>query len=247
MRNLVIIFTLIGLIISIHAVYLTQAKEQEPLLQIVSVMNEVGASIDTWSMKAKGKQGLITDEQGYESIVNELRAVTKDFSWEEPTYEDNSIVQTAIKRSLQGFITETLIMFTYRSGETYDTTIAYEITGNDWDEARGNDIISLFSTRTSDLFFEKPNFYSCATGKFSDTMDIALSYKAKELMKQLNANFVESIEEESFVSLSAYNRLWDTMLRTNNKKMNLQIALRDEGKNKPTRVLIGTPILTAEY
>lgn len=247
MKKLGIIFTITGLMISIHAVYITHAKETEPLLQIVSVMNEVGASIDTWSLKAKDKQGFTTDWQGYKSIVNELHSVAADFAWEEPSYEENSIVQKATKQSLRESIEEKLTILTHHSGETYETIISYEMIGKDWNENRQDDIFTHFSTRTSELFFENPNFYSCVTGKFSDTMEIALSNQAKEMMSQLNANFVESIEEESFVSLSAYNRHWDTSLQTNNKKMNLQIALRDEGKNEPTRVLIGTPILTAEY
>lgn len=253
MKQVGTIFTLIGLMISFHAIDLQPDTDTEtnnatePFLQIVSAMNEVGAEIDTWSLQAKDEKGFTSDREGYESIVGELHSVANDFTWEESVHDGDSIRIRGSKKSFKGHIHETVTILTYHVADRYDTKISYEIKGDHWKESMKNDIFSLFSTRTSGLFLENPSFFTCVTGNFSDTMEIAVNQQAKNIMRLLRANFVESLEEESIVSLSAYTKQWDKSITTNHKKMNLQIALRDEGLNEPTRVLIGTPILTAEY
>lgn len=257
MKHVGSIFTIIGLMISIHALngqhesypVSNKDKNTKPLLQIVSVMNEVGAEIDTWHLQAKDKHGLISNREGYKSTVNDIKQIANDFKWEEPINEGDSIKIEGTRHSLRGQIRESISILTYHNHNhnQYETKISYEMMGHDWLESMKNDIFSLFSTRTSELFLENPSISTCVTGNFNDTMEIAVNTQSKNIMRLLRANFVESLEEESFVSLSAYTNQWDTSITTNHKKMNLQIALRDQGLNKPTRVLIGTPILTAEY
>ncbi|MCD8502193.1 MAG: YwmB family TATA-box binding protein [Bacillaceae bacterium] len=53
--------------------------------------------------------------------------------------------------------------------------------------------------------------------------------------------------KKTFISLSAYTELWDTYIITNQKKMNLQVALRNTGMGGETTITIGTPIITVEY
>lgn len=232
-------------IISLHIAFESQAKDTIPLLELAAAMNEAGAEVDGWSLQAKEQEGFTSHFEGYKSYVNILYKQTTDFNWEKPAYEKDKITQRATKHLTWG--KETVTILTHRTGSKYDTIVSYELSGEIWDEKIKKDVIPHFSTRTSELFSVNPLFFTCVTGKISDTMEIALSKKAKSLMRHFNANYVEGIEEESFVSLSAHTKHWDTPITTNQKEMNLQIALRNQAKNKSTRVMIGTPILTAEY
>ncbi len=245
MKKMGVAFVILVSIMSLHIAFESQAKDSIPLLELAMAIDDVGAEVDGWSLQAKEQEGFTSHFEGYKSYVNILYKQTKEFNWEKPTYEKDTITQRATKQLNWG--KETVTILTHRIGPEYDTIISYELTGEFWNEKIKNDVIPHFSTRTSELFLENPSFFTCITGKISDTMDIALNKKAKSLMRHFNANYVEGIEEESFVSLSAYTKHWNTSITTNQKEMNLQIALRNQAKNKSTRVMIGTPILTAEY
>ncbi|MFA9560199.1 YwmB family TATA-box binding protein [Evansella sp. AB-rgal1] len=69
------------------------------------------------------------------------------------------------------------------------------------------------------------------------------------ILESLSAEVVEDIQEESFVSYSAYTPLWGQEIMTNGGKMNVQIALREvnDGMGGETTVTIGTPLITTEY
>ncbi|SDZ46063.1 TATA-box binding [Evansella caseinilytica] len=72
---------------------------------------------------------------------------------------------------------------------------------------------------------------------------------SQSILNAFSAQAVEGLEEDFFVSQSALTPLWDRIIDTNGKKMNLQIALREinNGLGGQTTVTIGTPIITTEY
>lgn len=251
MKHLGSLMAVIGLLFSMHA-YNTQhhtsvQAELDPLIQSVSIMNEVGAHLEKWRVQAKDSQSFISDRSGYQAYVNRIHSLADGFAWTVPVDEGSRMVIKGTKSSSFAHIDETITLLTHITNGKYETKMTYEMSSSHWQAHRINDIFSHFLTQSSELFLKTPAFFTCATGKFSDKMEVVLSEKARNIMRLLRANYVESLEEESFVSLSAYAKRWDASIATNHKKMNLQIALRDEGLNKPTRVLIGTPILTAEY
>lgn len=244
---------IIGLILSLYAHFtLNQSDKEEnqselyPLIQTIAILNETDAQLDHWNVIVKSERHLLTTDE-YASINEHIESVLDDFTWQDPIQQNAQIVRRATKRTPTYQLEETVTIMTHLQNNQYDTRLSYEITSPHWQEDTKNDIISHILTRTSELFHEKPRFFTCVTGKFSDTMKIVLRDEAMNIMQLFNANFVESLEEESFVSLSAYTDQWDARISTKDQSMNLQIALRNERTNEPTHVLIGTPILITEY
>lgn len=246
MKKIGSLLTVVGLFFSFHTIY-HQIQTDTPLLEIIEVMQKANVTIESWKITAKENEPFVSDRSEYDAYVNRIKNQLNNFKWREPTVQDNVIRLTAATQSLKGQVTETVTILTYVKNDVYESKVIYEITGYDWKDEYSNDVFSLFSTRTYGLFSKSPSFYTCVTGKKSDTMRSALSVEANRMMQLLHADFVESLEEPSFVSLSAYNKQWESSIKTNGKKMNLQIALRNEGSNNSTHVLIGTPILLDEY
>jgi hypothetical protein len=78
-------------------------------------------------------------------------------------------------------------------------------------------------------------------------MESVLSVEIQDLLRAFNAKPVESLVEESFISVSAYTGLWKEALQTKKQEMNLQIALRKTRMGGQTTIVVGTPIITSEY
>ncbi|MGE5701082.1 MAG: YwmB family TATA-box binding protein [Clostridia bacterium] len=93
-----------------------------------------------------------------------------------------------------------------------------------------------------------PQISTCIAGIDNDTLSVDQQEdKVFSLFRELRANEVERLVDESVVSISGYTRLWDQAIRSHDKKINLQVAAhRDFGKQM-TRFTVGTPIITAEY
>lgn len=235
------------LLVSWHFSSETKAKQDTEIADITNVMINSGIVIDSWKISAKSSHGFESSQSGYKILVADLRNKFPEFTWEDMVYNDHVTSISASKQSRDMPLRETLTVLSYQHGNSYKTVLLYEVSGSKWKKQIEMSALDLFFHRTTDLFPVKPVIFSCAHGKLSDKMDIVLYEKAKEMMHEFDATFVEHLKEETFVSLSAYTTLWDGYLLTNDKKMNLQIALRDEGLNGEVDVSIGTPILTAEY
>lgn len=246
MKRIGSLLTAVGFFFSMYSIS-HQLKTVTPLSEIMAVMNKGNVTIEKWELLAKEKEANITDRNGYEAYVVRIKNQLPHFKWREPAFHDDVIRLTGTHRSHERKLQEKVTIVTYVKNDTYASKLIYQMTGYEWKDELTNDVFSLFSTRTYGLFSKTPSFYTCVTGKKSDTMEFALSVEAKRIMKQLGAKYVESLEEPSFVSLSAYNKQWEPAITTNGKKMNVQIALRNESSTNSTHVLIGTPILLDEY
>jgi hypothetical protein len=67
-------------------------------------------------------------------------------------------------------------------------------------------------------------------------------------LKAFKADSVEELSEEAFVSVTAYTEMWeDVLLTQDQQRMNLQIAIRNQGMGEKTTFVVGTPIITSEY
>lgn len=95
---------------------------------------------------------------------------------------------------------------------------------------------------------ELPQFISCIRGKFSGKLENDLQKKkASQLLASLEGTMVESLEEETVLSYSAYSPQVNTMIETNHRSMNLQVAMHYDTYMQGTMITAGIPIITAEY
>ncbi|PRX77121.1 TATA-box binding protein [Bacillus sp. V-88] len=80
------------------------------------------------------------------------------------------------------------------------------------------------------------------------TKKLDMEESAKQILNDFQANYVEGLNEDEFLSISAYNSNWQSRIPSkNDKNLNLQLGFRyDSGLNK-TNITIGSPIIVTEY
>ncbi|ECD6517421.1 hypothetical protein E2329_23465 [Salmonella enterica subsp. enterica] len=73
--------------------------------------------------------------------------------------------------------------------------------------------------------------------------------EASELLVSFSGEELQSLNEDNFISLSAYTKRLETKLPLgDNQYMNLHIAYRLTNESADqVKVTIGTPIITSEY
>lgn len=88
--------------------------------------------------------------------------------------------------------------------------------------------------------------YSCLNGQMDDKMGGAVSEKVSSFLHTLQAEKIEEMNEETFISASAYIKYWKAFILADEQKMNVQLSMKLK-KNNQINVIIGTPIITTEY
>ncbi len=127
------------------------------------------------------------------------------------------------------------------------TYIVYEVTGIGWDEETRDYIEGSITERINDIFHGNSTIFSCVYGIFGDKMDKSVSRHVNELLKTFQAEEIESLEEDSFISTTAYSPLFGEGIQTMTDEMNLQLGVRKQGLGAKTTFVVGTPIITVEY
>ncbi|MFC4769502.1 YwmB family TATA-box binding protein [Effusibacillus consociatus] len=93
-----------------------------------------------------------------------------------------------------------------------------------------------------------PQISTCIKGFYNDRIDsMGRNQIIGRVFKAVNANEVEGIRSDSLVSVSGYSPLSKEYIKTNGKRMNLQVAVHYDAFQKKTRILVGSPIVTIEY
>lgn len=98
----------------------------------------------------------------------------------------------------------------------------------------------------SDPMLKNVHFYTCINGHLGDKMNVAVKEKVSSFLHTLHATPVEEMNEETFISTSAYIEYWKAFILVRERKMNVQLSMKLQ-KNDQIHVTIGTPIITTEY
>lgn len=166
MKKIGSLLTVAGFFLSVFSIsHQLQPKTVTPLSEIIKTMNATDVTIEKWELLAKDDEVNVTDRSGYENFVQRIKNQLPQFKWREPLYNKNVIRLTGIQQTNEGKITETVMILTQVKKDAYESRLIYEMTGNDWKDIQTNDVFSLFSTRTYELFSKSPSFYTCVTGK----------------------------------------------------------------------------------
>lgn len=108
--------------------------------------------------------------------------------------------------------------------------------------------ITVNYARISGNTSELPQIISCVRGIYNGKLENDLQKKkANQLLASLEGKMVESLEEETVLSYSAYSPLFHTVIATNHRSMNLQVAAHYDTYMQGTVITAGLPIITAEY
>jgi hypothetical protein len=93
-----------------------------------------------------------------------------------------------------------------------------------------------------------PKVNSCITGNFDGKLDNnQLNEISKRVFKGAEASKVEGMRENEFISISAYSPNIEEYIRSGNKKVNLNLALRYNTSENKTYIWLATPVITVEY
>lgn len=231
-----------------------EATSEEPfqeLEKILEVMDKHKIELKDWSLYSREHLNSWNTNGEYENEFHELIEKTKEFDWQ-PLLNDDLKGQKKAVGSLthQDFdVTETLTYIIYPHNEQLHSYLIYDIHGtkkladNEW-----KSISPVLFSRLEDLFTHNTKIFTCASGIGSDKLNFGLITQADTLLAEFSAETIESLKEETFISISAYTNTWNNAIATNDQQMNLQVAIRAiEGLGGKTTVTIGTPIITTEY
>lgn len=155
--------------------------------------------------------------------------------------------ETAITENTNVSLKEQIIYVAYPHKDQLKTYLIYVIKGENWVPELMNDYTPMIQRKIGTMFDRNPQIFSCANGQTGGKIDGVLYSLALKILKDFSADPIESLQEEAFVSVSAYTGNWKNSIPEKNKEMNIQIALRESRLGAATTVVIGTPIITSEY
>jgi hypothetical protein len=216
----------------------------QPLKTIARVLQDNKTEIEQWTVYTREYAQYIQNDAAFFKKLDELKNENRTFRW---YLDTNHHMKKATGLSKHPFFQEKIQLVMTVTKDKPQTYILYEVIGLGWSEKKWKEIVGTIVKKSNQLFVKQPTFFACIKGEFSDNMKGGLFYNALHLLREFQATPVESLREESFVSLSAYTGQWKNVLPTDDyQPMNIQLALRERLGGKTT-VVVGTPIITIEY
>jgi len=89
---------------------------------------------------------------------------------------------------------------------------------------------------------------SCITGSFEGKLtDRQMNDVSKAIFKGAEARKVEGIRERNLISVSAYSPVIDDYIKVDDKKVNLNLAIRYNAFEDRTYIWLATPVISKEY
>lgn len=141
-----------------------------------------------------------------------------------------------------------LIHVPHQSG--YLTKFSYTWTGHkledSWQEKR-----SEIETQLANIFYERPQYFTCLQVFTNDKLEDSLSKKQMFrhwLTKSLEGELREIIEDKHFISVTGYVPKWKKhYIAHGDQQLNLQLSARYNALEKKTRLTIGYPLIMTEH
>jgi hypothetical protein len=224
----------------------TEAVEDLDLVKIGSIFQTENILLNEWSLYAREHLVDLKSAKELEVYADKLQKKFPDWTW---TVENTSQKWevTAVSPTSKHH-KEMLQLMATHTKQPVNAYIVYRVSGKEWNKETNSFFTSEeFKNRLSDIFREKPTFFSCMKGEVSDKMDTALPTRASHILSGFKAKEIEALKEDNFMSVSAFSPLFSDSIENEKKSMNLQIGIRSEGLGAKTTVVIGTPIITIEY
>ena len=94
----------------------------------------------------------------------------------------------------------------------------------------------------------KPKISSCVIGTYEGKLsENEMRTKIADAMNSVKAKEVEGLASEDLNSISAFSGNINSFVMSNNKKVNMQIAMRYSSYDGKTYIWIGSPLIHVEY
>jgi hypothetical protein len=220
----------------------TNAQNTNDLITLASVIQGEEIEVNEWSIHAREK---ITSDKDIENVVIALKKQFPEWKWTH-TSDQQHWATTAISTEPSLFKEKITIVST-PTKQLNQAYIIYEVQGKTWTDQTERFLKQEMTKRISDIFRGNPTIFSCITAELDGKMESTLSSSINGMLKAFKADEIESIRENSFISVSATSPLFAESLETHHDNMNLQLAVRTQGLGSKTTLVVGTPIITIEY
>lgn len=238
------IFGIIGFIVLQAGNKTTVADAEQEIQTLASVLQDEDILITGWSLYARESLGNVNGQEDVKGLVEDLKAKLPNWTW---TGGDGSNHGEIIAVSKSSRLQEKIkIISTDTNGQVH-TYILYEVRGQSWNKNTEAFFNKNLPSRIFDIFRGNATTFSCIEGVINDKINSALPVYKSKLLKAFNAKEIEGLEEESFISTSAFSPLFDKSLSSEHD-MNMQLGLRKTDRlGGKTTLVVGTPIITIEY
>lgn len=238
------IFGIIGFIVLQAGNKTTVADAEQEIQTLASVLQDEDILITGWSLYARESLENVNGQEDVKGLVEDLKAKLPNWTWTGGDGSNHGEIIAELKSSrLQEKIK---IISTDTNGQVH-TYILYEVRGQSWNKNTEAFLNKNLPSRIFDIFRGNATTFSCIEGVINDKINSALPVYKSKLLKAFNAKEIEGLEEESFISTSAFSPLFDKSLSSEHD-MNMQLGLRKtERLGGKTTIVVGTPIITIEY
>lgn len=245
-KTLIIITLIIGLACLTIGNNITIARTKSDLITINEILQkQENVTINEWSLHARERLENVSSIEDAKAYQSELKKVFQNGDWVETKNHQSWQAKMVLKSS--GQIEESIILTTSLTTDNVQSYIMYEVRGKKLADKEMKRLDMEINKKISDIFRGKPTIFSCIKGEFSDKMNETLPYKVNHLLDAFQAKKVEALEEDDFISTSAYTPLFEERIDNSEKEMNVQIGLRTQDMGGKTTFVVGTPIITIEY
>lgn len=213
--------------------------------KLIKTFNDTQATFKFYNIKANGEINYDVSKDDIIDIcidvINSLGAEESNIKWEEKWDSSEKQVYARIN-SDNGNIS--IIGIKKNNHESY---IIVDILEN----KLYKDIVDIYTIVKKSLNKYSDNIYinTCICGEYDKKLQ---SYKyddiLKEILYNMNAKQIDRVEEENFISITAYSDI----LKENNldyleDKINLNIGMRYSEDDEKTLIYIATPIIKLDY
>ncbi|GGE85224.1 YwmB family TATA-box binding protein [Priestia taiwanensis] len=216
----------------------TMGKEENSnkISQIVEIYEKNDIEVEEWAMYTRE----MLDTTSLQDAMTRVEKKLGTLNWQTEGKKVSALVEHNLYR-------ERIVLVSSHHEAEGSIQLMYEAKGNQWDKKGWKALSSEIEGKIDDIFPHYPIIFSCVKGVFDDKIEGVLQKQAQRLLQDFQAESIESLNEGTFVSVSAYNSKWNDALPTEKEKMNLQLGIRQDETSEKTTVTVGTPIITSEY
>jgi hypothetical protein len=232
----------LGIVIFLFGYDRTASHEMDKLAQMADVYKKNHIEMTDWSLYAREEKHSIKDLHTFNQLLHEIEKKTNGVKWA-MEHKEGQLKATAVKKMPN--YEERLVVTATKVNTKYQAFLIYEAKGKDWNKKKRRAFSAQIRKEMDKIFSQKPTIYTCIRGVLSDNIEGVLQNQASEILTSFSAKPIEALQEEAFVSVSAYTGKWNDALLTEREKMNVQVALRHT--HNKTTVVVGSPIITSEY
>lgn len=208
------------------------------------VLEKQKAKVEKWTLYAREAQSSVVTKKQFVREAAIQRAKLDEYKWLVLKPNEGSIGWEGVKNTpehIQMRVTYTA----YPQGKYYQAVILYRVVGESFNQVKWTQQKKDINAELKRIFHGQEHIYTCVRADRSAKMKLGLIKEGKRYIKLFSGAPVERLQEKTFVSISAYTKIWNNAIYTGNKKMNIQAALRNDGDR--TIIVLGSPIITVEY